>query len=202
MPKKSFVVALTGSIGAGKSTVAKLFQIRFAADVVDADFEAIAVIYELASEVREIFPNCWVDGVFQRQLMQQLAFQDLARLKRREDLVHPIVHERMMARAAAHIDRHRSEGGLVVLDVPLLFESNRHYADTTIVVTAPTDQRRLRVMARSGISEEEFDRRDATQMPQEEKVKLATYHLCNDGSVTHLTSNMVWLLSDLSKAPS
>ncbi len=177
------LIGLTGSIGSGKSTVAQLLR-ALGVTVLDADEYAREGALVLKSEICQAFPEACAGGEVNRAALGRLVFNDPAARRRLEALLHPYVRQRMQeetekARQAGH--------RLVVQDIPLLFEAGRE-ADFAgvLVVAAPTALRKARVMARSGLSEAEFEARDQSQLPQEEKVRRATWVIWNDADLDTL----------------
>lgn len=167
------VLGLTGSIGMGKSTTARLFA-EAGVPVHDSD-EAVHRLYagEAAPLVEAIFPGTVVDGVVDRTRLAQRVLGDLAAIRKLEGLIHPLVR----ADADAFLDRQRKAGApLAVLDIPLLFETGgRGRVDKVVVVSAPADIQRERVLARPGMTEEKFSAILAKQVPDAEKWKLADF---------------------------
>lgn len=167
------VLGLTGSIGMGKSTTARLFA-EAGVPVHDSD-EAVHRLYagEAAPLVEAIFPGTVVDGVVDRTRLAQRVLGDPAAIRKLEGLIHPLVR----ADAEAFLDRQRRAGApLAVLDIPLLFETGgRGRVDKVVVVTAPADVQRERVLARPGMTEEKFSAILAKQVPDAEKRKLADF---------------------------
>ncbi|MBI1265200.1 MAG: dephospho-CoA kinase [Alphaproteobacteria bacterium] len=171
------VVGLTGSIGMGKSTTARLFAEEGAA-VFDAD-AAVAALYEPggagAAAVAQAFPGCadLQTGVDRAAL--SLALQaDPSGFARLEALIHPLVEAEREAFFAAA----RAEGrALSVLDVPLLFETGQHErVDAIVVVSAPEDVQRGRVLARGGMNEAKLAAILARQTPDSHK-RAAAHHV-------------------------
>lgn len=185
------LVGLTGSIGSGKSTVAQRLRALGVA-VLDADEYARAGAKVLKAEICQAFPEACREGEPDRAALGRRVFADPEARRRLEALIHPYVRQRMQeetekARQAGH--------SLVVHDIPLLFETGREkdFAGV-LVVAAPTALRKARVMARSGLSEAEFEARDQSQLPQEEKVRRATWVIWNDADLDTLYSRVeAWL---------
>lgn len=184
------VVALTGGIGTGKSTVAKLFA-ALGAVVVDAD----AIVHELQApgapllaEMAEAFGAGILDarGALDRARVADLVFRDPAQRARLNALVHP----RVGAELARRIDAARRSGAaLVVVDIPLFFEGRprdrdgaRAGFDATILVYAPRAVQIDRTVARDGCPREDAERRVAAQMPIDEKRALADHVIDNSRS--------------------
>jgi dephospho-CoA kinase len=167
------IVGLTGSIGMGKSTVSR----RFAAlgiPVCDAD----VLVHELyatqaVAPIAAVFPGCVVGGKVDRQRLAAHLLANPSDFKRLEAIVHPLVFqaERVFLHAAE-----RSGAHLAILEIPLLFETNGdRRVDASIVVSAPAEMQRARVLSRPGMTAEKFEQILARQMPDAEKRARATY---------------------------
>lgn len=161
----TFVLGLTGSIGMGKSATADLFR-RLGVPVHDAD-ATVHALYRgrAAAAIGKAFPGTvTADGVDRRKLGQAVLGDD-GRLKRLEAIVHPLVREEeenFLARV--------SESALAVLDIPLLLETGGdRRCDAVLVVTAPAEVQRSRVMARPGMTDETFHAILRRQMPDADK---------------------------------
>lgn len=167
------VLGLTGSIGMGKSTAAKMF-VEAGVPVHDSD-EAVHRLYagSAASLVEAEFPGTVVEGAVDRVLLGKRVIGDAAVLKKLEAIIHPLVR----ADADAFLARHRAASApLVVLDIPLLFETGgRDRVDKVVVVSAPVEIQRERVLARPGMSEEKLASILARQVPDAEKRKQADF---------------------------
>jgi dephospho-CoA kinase len=167
------VLGLTGSIGMGKSTAAKMFADE-GVPVHDSD-EAVHRLYAGAAAplVEAAFPGTVVDGAVDRGLLAQRVLGDAVALKRLEAIVHPLVR----ADADAFVKRHRAaKAALVVLDIPLLFETGgRDRVDKIVVVSAPAEIQRERVLRRPGMSEERLASILARQVPDADKRRQADF---------------------------
>lgn len=167
------VLGLTGSIGMGKSTTAKMFA-DFGVPVHDSD-KAVHRLYrgKAAPLVEAAFPGTTTDGVVDRAKLAERVLGDGAALKRLEGLVHPLVR----ADATAYLKRQHAAGApLAVVDIPLLFETDgRHRVDKVVVVTAPAEVQRERVLSRPGMTEEKFQAILAKQVPDAEKRRMADF---------------------------
>ena len=167
------VLGLTGSIGMGKSTTAKMFM-DAGVPVHDSD-ETVHRLYAgtAAPLVEAAFPGATQAGVVDRAKLAGRVLGDAAALKRLEAIVHPLVR----ADADAFLTRHRAAGApIVVLDIPLLFETgSRGRVDKVVVVTAPAEVQRARVLARPGMSEEKLAAILAKQVPDAEKRRQADF---------------------------
>ncbi|GGR55410.1 dephospho-CoA kinase [Deinococcus seoulensis] len=182
-------IGLTGSIGAGKSTVAALMRAR-GLTVLDADEQARLVTQdpEVLTLLDARFPGVVVGGTLDRAALAAQVFGNPAALTDLNAITHPRVRTRMAAledQAAARGER------VVVQDVPLLFEGSLHaQMDAVIVVDAPLPLRVRRVMDRSGLSEPEVLARDARQMPADQKRQRATVVIDNSGDHAHLEAQV------------
>ncbi|WP_424813326.1 dephospho-CoA kinase [Roseococcus sp. YIM B11640] len=168
------VWGLTGSIGMGKSTAARSFR-QLGIPVFDADLAVHRLQAPGGRAVAPIgraFPGTVTNGVLSREALRNAVLGKPAELKRLERIVHPLVRreqERFLARA-----RGRGES-LVVLDIPLLFETRRDLRefDAILVVSAPAAVQRARVLGRGGMTEERLAAIRARQMPDAEKRRRA-----------------------------
>jgi dephospho-CoA kinase len=168
-----FRLGLTGSIGMGKSTTADFFRAE-GIPVWDAD-SAVHRLYAPGGAAVAVLAREWPqvlgpDGGVDRNALRHIVTRNAAALKTVESLVHPLVQaDRAAFLAAATAD-------IVVLDIPLLFETGAETAmDATLVVTAPPELQRRRVLARPGMTEDAFRAILARQMPDAEKRARATH---------------------------
>ena len=175
-------IGLTGGIGSGKSTVARIFEV-LGIPVYYADDRAKQLMTEdpdLVAAVSGLFGKeaYHEDGTLNRAHIASLAFTDPALLKKLEALVHPAV-----ARDGERWYEASQDAPYAIKEAALLFESGSYKAlDKIIVVTAPQDLRIERVIRRDGTTREAVESRIARQMPEEEKIALADFVIVNDGS--------------------
>jgi dephospho-CoA kinase len=169
------VVGLTGSIGMGKSTAAALLR-RLGVPVHDADAAVHRLLGRGGAAVKAVaaaFPGTARKAGIDRAALGRRVFGDAASLRRLEDILHPLVRadtDRFLRRMAAR------RVPLVVLDIPLLFESGgARRCDAVIVVSAPAFLQRARVLARPGMSEARLAAILAKQMPDGEKRRRADF---------------------------
>ncbi len=166
-------LAITGSIGMGKSTVARMFE-RAGVPVFDAD----AVVRELQAKDPEIiasigrrFGGTVSAGVLDREALSRAVLSSPAELDALEAIVHPAVQAARLRFIEQNADR-----PALLFDIPLLFETDGEDAfDKIIVVSAPADVQRERVLARPGMTREKFEAILARQMPDEEKRRRADF---------------------------
>lgn len=172
-----YLLGLTGSIGMGKSTTARMF-----ADLGCAVWDADAAVHRLYAQggaavapMSAAFPQAVQDGAISREALRRIITEDASALKRIEAIVHPLVAEDRRAFIAG------VESDIVVLDIPLLFEGRGETAfDAVVVVSAPAEVQRARVLARGTMTEEQFEAIRAKQMPDEEKRRRADHVVITD----------------------
>ncbi len=178
LPRKPIVIGLTGSIGMGKSTIAAMF-----ADAGVPVFDADAVVHQLQGPDGELVDaieaafvgTTTVHGV-DRQALGAMVWNNPEKLALLESIVHPAV-----AKARARFFEQHHNAPLVVLDIPLLFEKGgSELVDVIVVVSAPADIQRARVLARSGMTVEKFEHILALQTPDSEKRALADHVINTD----------------------
>ncbi|WP_375204707.1 dephospho-CoA kinase [Hyphococcus sp.] len=168
-------IGLTGSIGMGKSTVLQMF-----ADLGAAVWDADAAVHRLYSKdgaavapIGELFPDAVVDGAVDRAALAKIVLGDTEALAKLEALVHPLVAE---DREAFMLSAAEAGADAVVLDIPLLFENGTEkFFDATVVVSAPEEVQRERVLARPGMTEAKFEAILKLQTPDAEKRQRADY---------------------------
>jgi len=166
-------IALTGSIGMGKSTVAKMFE---AAGV--PVFDADSVVRQLqgpggalVERIGELFPGTVRCGTLDRDCLAQIVLDDPAKLAALEKIVHPAVRDWRQA----FIDKHSTARALI-FEIPLLFETGAEKEfDKVIVVSAPEDVQRARVLRRQGMTAEKLESILDRQTPDREKRRRADF---------------------------
>lgn len=168
-------VGLTGSIGMGKSTVTRMFEDEGAA-VWNAD-DAVHRLYAAGgagvAAIAPRFPAAIVDGAVDRTILARLALDDPSALADLEAIVHPLV---LVDRARFLDNAARAGADIAILDIPLLFEKGyEKFFDAVVVVSAPADIQKARVMARPGMTEKKFRSILMKQTPDAEKRRRADY---------------------------
>jgi dephospho-CoA kinase len=163
------LLGLTGSIGMGKSTTAAMFR-EEGVPVYDAD-AAVHDLYDqggaAVGPVGEAFPGVVKDGRIDREALREAVLGKPDELKRLNAIVHPLVGR---DRLGFFAEAEAKGADMVVLDIPLLFETGGHAnMDAVVVVTAPAAMQRERVLARPGMSPERLDAILAQQMADAEK---------------------------------
>ena len=181
----AYLVAITGGIASGKSAVCDRLA-SHGVRVVDADLvtrELVAPGAPALAEIVDAFGAGIVDeaGSLDRARLRALVFEDAARRAALEAILHPRVHVRMRELAAL------ADGPYVVLAIPLLAETGRAaWLDCVVVVHAPRELRRARLIARDGIAPELAEAMLAAQAQDAERLALADEVLVNDGSFAQL----------------
>ena len=191
------IIGVTGGLGTGKSTVARMFA-RRGAVVLDADRIAHQLLVPSQSEGRRVVKAfgrgiLTRSGRIDRAKLAAVVFSDPVRRKQLERIMHPGVMRRMWR----EVSRLRRAGRMpaVVLDVPLLIEVGAHRkVDVLVVVTAPPAVRRRRMQRQHGWSQEEINARSRAQGKLEAKVALADVVVDNAGGVgaTQTQVNRIW----------
>lgn len=193
----SLIIGLTGGIASGKSTVSNMLK-EMKITVVDADVEArLAVMkgesayYKIIDEFgRDILQE---DGEIDRQKLGSIIFHQAEKRQLLNEIVHPEVRKRMWGQIeAAQNNREK----VVVLDIPLLFESKLTYmVEKTILVYVDKDTQLKRLMERNHLSVDEAEARINSQMPLSEKVKLADAVIDNNGTIAKTKEQLIEILN-------
>lgn len=191
------IVGLTGSIGMGKSTAAKMFE-QAGVPVYDAD-ETVHRLYagRASPLIEQAFPGTVVDGIVDRKKLAQAVLNDSQAMKKLEAIVHPLVHEEeSLFLEQAKFDREP----MVVLDIPLLFEAGgKDRVDRIVVVSAPADVQRQRVLAREGMTVEKFESILSRQMSDYEKRAKADFIIDSNVSFEAMQEQIDLIIAQLSK---
>jgi dephospho-CoA kinase len=168
-----FVLGLTGSLGMGKSTTAKFFA-EEGVPLHDADV-VVHQLYEGEATplIEAAFPGTTIGGTVDRDKLAKKVLGNAAAIKKLEAIIHPLVgraEARFLEEAA------RKCAAVVVLDIPLLYETGaERRCDAVVVVSAPAEVQRTRAFERPGMTEEKFEAILATQMPDAEKRAQADF---------------------------
>lgn len=189
------LIGLTGSIGMGKSTVADMFE-RAGVPVFDADAEVRKMQGPngaLLPAIEEAFPgSTGPDGV-DRDALGKLVFADRDALARLEAIVHPAVGMRRAEFLEAN-----AGAPIVLFDIPLLYEGNGADAlDAVVVVSAPAEVQRERVLARPGMTVEKFEHILGLQVPDAEKRERADYIIDTGATLEQTEEQVKSLIAEL-----
>ena len=191
-------IALTGSIGMGKSTVAAMFE-RVGVPLFDAD----AVVRRLqgpggalVERIGERFPGSVRGGVLDREVLAGMVLDDHAQLSDLEAIVHPAVYDARRAFLEEHQD-----APALLLDIPLLFETGgEEEFDKAVVVSASPDVQRARVLKRAGMTQERLDSILERQMPDQEKRARADFVIDTSGDLSTTEAQVRHILACLGVA--
>jgi dephospho-CoA kinase len=193
------ILGLTGSIGMGKSTTAKLFM-EAGVPVYDAD-AAVHKIYEgeAAPAVEAAFPGTTVDGKVDRAKLSAKVVRDPAAIKQLEQIVHPMLGaSRQKFLEAAE----QSGAPVVVMDIPLLFETGgEKRVDAVVVVTTTPENQRERILARGTMTHEALDAILARQLPDAEKRKRADFVVDTSHGLDPVRARIRDILAEVVKMP-
>jgi len=191
------LVGLTGSIGMGKSETAKMFA-RHGVPVCDSDATVHALYDKGGAAVEAVgaaFPGVVVDGRVDREKLSREVVGKPEALRKLELIVHPLVAE---AQRAALQAAAASGARMVVLDIPLLFETGgRARVDVVVVVSAPGDVQRQRVLARPGMTPEKLDAILLKQMPDADKRSRADFVVDTSLGLAHAEAQVVAIIDAL-----
>ena len=194
---KPFMVGLTGSIGMGKSETAKMFA-RLGIPVNDSDANVHA-LYEpggaAVEPIAKAFPGTVDGGRVDRAHLTKALAADPAGFKTLETIVHPLVAKTQRD----FLEKAERDGAdLVVLDIPLLFETGGHARmDAVVVVSAPSHIQRLRVLERPGMTAQKLDQILSRQTPDEEKRAKAHYVVVTDKGLEHAFEQVKMIVAEL-----
>jgi len=171
-------IGLTGGIGVGKTFVAEVFQ-KLNIPVFNADIEAKLCLvnnFDLINSIKNEFgENIYLHGVFQKEVLADIVFNNTDALKKLNSLVHPFVRESFTLWSK------EQENKILIKEAAILFESKSNLdLDSIICVSAPYNLRIKRLLKRDGASLEDIKKRIANQMSQEKKERLSDYIIYND----------------------
>jgi dephospho-CoA kinase len=198
-PPRPFIIGLTGSLGMGKSVTAKMFADE-GVPVHDSD----AVVHRLyageaAAAIEQAFPGATSGGIVDRARLAAQVIGDDAALGRLEAIVHPLVRaasESFLAGAQTRGD------GVVVLDIPLLFETAQEgRCDAVVVVSAAAEIQHARALERPGMTEQKFQAILAKQMPDAEKRRRADFVVDSSRGFDHARTQVRDILRAVAKMP-
>ena len=191
------LIGLTGSIGMGKSETAKMFAAE-GVPVYDADAE-VHKLYQpggaAVAPLAEAFPGVVQDGAVDRTLLSRQVIGNPEALKKLESIVHPLVG----LANRAFLEKAAADGAeMVLLDIPLLFETGgRDRVDVIVVVSAPYELQRERVLARPDMTEEKFADIFAKQVSDADKRAGADYIVESDKGLDHARDQVRKIIADL-----
>lgn len=191
------LIGLTGSIGMGKSETAKMFR-ALGVPVYDAD-AAVHKLYEKGGKavepIRAAFPSAIVDDAVDRKALSRCVLGLPDEMKKLEAIVHPLVGEAQMDFLRTNLE---AGAHMVVLDIPLLYETGGETrVDVVVVVSAPYDLQKSRVLARPDMDEAKFAAIHAKQVPDAEKRKRADFIVESDKGLDHARAQVAAIVEAL-----
>jgi dephospho-CoA kinase len=193
------ILGLTGSIGMGKSTTAKLFA-EAGVPVYDAD-ATVHMIYEgeAAPSIEAAFPGTTADGKVDRTKLSAQVVHDAVAIKRLEEIVHPMLrayHQKFLH------DAEQSGAPVAVVDVPLLFETGgEKRVDAVVVVTTTPEIQRQRILARDNMTGEKLEAILARQLPDAEKRRRADFVVDTSHGLDPVRARIRDILDEAGKMP-
>src|SRR6188474_2280569 len=193
------ILGLTGSIGMGKSTTAKLFA-EAGVPVYDAD-ATVHQLYEgeAAPAIEAAFPGTTADGKVDRQKLSARVVHDPAAMKQLEQIVHPMLGA---SRQRFFQDAEQAGAPVTVVDVPLLYETGgEKRVDAVVVVTTSPEKQRERIMARGTMTREALDSILARQLPDAEKRKRADFVVDTSHGLDPVRAQIRDILAEVVKLP-
>jgi len=190
-----YAIALTGGIASGKSTVCNLLRL-YGLRIIDADAIARQMLDAESQTIAKLFGKEYVvDGKVDRKALGRLIFFHNDARKKLEELLHPKIR--------AEIERQSEEQdrlkGPYIVDIPLFFETGNYPIEKVIVVYAPREIQKRRLMDREGLSDEEAEARLNAQIDIEEKKKLATWIIDNSKNLKHLQQETEHIFNRITK---
>ncbi|MGX0967026.1 dephospho-CoA kinase [Bradyrhizobium japonicum] len=193
------ILGLTGSIGMGKSTTAKLFA-EAGVPVYDAD-AAVHQLYEgeAAPAIEAAFPGTTANGKVDRPKLSARVVHDPAAIKQLEQIVHPMLGA---SRQKFFADAEAAKAPVVVLDIPLLFETGgEKRVDAVVVVSTSPELQRKRVLGRGTMDEAKLDAIIAKQTPDAEKRKRADFVVDTSHGLEPVRAQITHILAEVVKMP-
>ncbi|KAB2334191.1 dephospho-CoA kinase [Bacillus mesophilum] len=192
----SLVIGLTGGIASGKSTVSSMLK-KMGFTVIDADIEARLAVEKGTEAYEEIVHHFGEDILnetdeIDRAKLGSIIFQEEEQRLKLNSIVHPAVRQQMLQKKEAAIQKGES---LIILDIPLLFESKLEYlADQTLLIYVDEQTQLARLMARNKLTEDEAKARIRSQLPLADKKKLADDIIYNIGTIEETQHQLLSLL--------
>jgi dephospho-CoA kinase len=197
LKKRRIVIGVTGSLGSGKTTVSRLFG-ALGAKVINAD-KIVNVIYRdkpsIVRKIAQIFGKEVLTkaGKLNRRVLSKKAFSHKSYLKKLNRIIHPLVINKIKQEI-------NKSHGVIIVDVPLLIESNLHRSvDYIVLLNTNLKLQIQRVLEKSQISELEMRRRIAAQLPFKDKKRFADFIINNNSSIENLKKQVKQIFQGVAK---
>lgn len=192
------IIGLTGSIASGKSTISAMLKEK-GYPIIDADIVARLVVEPGTSNLHEIERQFGAsvineDGTLNRDALGKLIFNDPAKRKQLNDLMHPAIRSEMLRQRDELL---KSGHKTLIMDIPLLFESRlQHFVDKILVVSVTEEMQLERLMQRNSLTVEEATSRIHSQLPVSEKEKGADAVIYNNGTIAQSQQQLERILDE------
>lgn len=192
------IIGLTGSIASGKSTVSNMLK-EYGLPIVDADIVARLVVEPGRETLKEIVKTFGEEiltekGELDRPKLGSIVFNDEEKRKQLNSIIHPAIRQEMLRQRDEHIE---NGAKVVIMDIPLLFESKlQHFVDKILVVTVSEEVQLKRLMERNNFSEEEAKARIGSQLPLSLKEQGADAVIYNNGTIEETKRQLENILRD------
>lgn len=189
------LVAITGSIGCGKTTIAKIVK-KLGYSVYDIDAWVRTLYYKekFIKVIINTFPEIFPDNIFDKRKLRKAVFANPLELKKLEGLIHPFLHQNLKN----SITKHAKKDYIYFIDVALLFELGwDKYCDLIIVADAPYDVQKKRVMNRDNVSEEHFNNINDIQLDNKAKIELSDVVIDTDRSKNLIKVDVIEIINGI-----
>ncbi|MCZ8533143.1 dephospho-CoA kinase [Psychrobacillus psychrodurans] len=191
------IIGLTGSIASGKSTVANMLK-EMGFPIIDADLVA-RIVVEKGTATLEMIKETFGSGVIQedgslnREGLGEIIFTNPSKRKLLNDIIHPAIRAEMLAQKGHLVQQGHP---VIIMDIPLLFESRlQSFVDKVLVVTVTEQTQLERLMSRNGFTQEEAKLRIQSQLPLSVKEKGADAVIYNNGTIEETKQQLIKILA-------
>ncbi len=190
-------VAITGSIGCGKTTISNILRdMGFLVYDVDAWCRELYFKNDFLEVIKKNFPEVFDEGVFYKRKLRNIVFNDVKKLKFLESLIHPYLTKRLIDSVSSY-----NGNDVVFTDVALLYEMGwQQYFDKVVLADVDYETQKLRVMKRDNISGDDFDRINNIQMKREDKLKKVDFVINTGCTEDELKNKLKKLIKDIKNA--
>ncbi len=189
------LVAITGSIGCGKTTIAKIIKkLGYAVFDIDAWVRALYYNKKFLEKLKINFSECVKNGDIDKRCLRNLVFSDVEKLNKLENLIYPFLNRKIKNK----INSTAKKNYLFFLDAALLFEKKwDKYCDAVILADVDYEIQKQRVMKRDNVSEKDFEKINNLQMKNEDKKKFADFVVDTNKSMNLLKRELILIIKEL-----